>query len=1162
MLVCANCGQENPEGFKFCGACAAPLAAAPSPEERKVVTVLFADITASTELAMRLDPEDLRNILEPFFRAMAEELESFGGTVEKYIGDAVVAVFGVPVAHEDDPIRALRAASAMHRRLARVNAERAAVSGVELSMRIGVNTGEVFAITEPKPGEGMVTGEAVNVAARLQGEAKPGSTLAGPRTYRDTRDAFEFVSLGPLRLKGLDLPLEAWEVLGEREGLDRRLVHHAPLIGRDSELSLLRILFDRAARERMPSLVTVIGAAGVGKTRLAQEFVALLEQESDAVRVVRGRCLPYGNGLTYWPMAEILKGDADIQDSDSADVISRKAEARLLERLGTDAPGEASRLLLSSIGMLGGGDPLSSVEPHVAKELIFRAWRAYLESLAANRPLVAVIEDLHWADPALLDLLENLLARAKGPVLFLSLARPELSDRRPSWGGGSRNVTSIVLSPLTDADSARLVGHLLETTEQLDEIHPVMDRAEGNPFFLEELVRMLIDEGSLVRRNGGWAMARPVPKSLPDTVQGVLASRIDLLPAAEKRALQDAAVVGTRTFWLGALERLETEDAARSVEGLVAKGLIQEADRSSIARDREFFFSHVLIREVAYGSVPRGRRKAAHAEVGGWIEDVTGGRAEEFAEILAHHFEQAGDSPRTARYAMLAGHRKARVFAAEDAASWYGRALDAAGKLDPTVGTPLVAEIHLSRGHAYEQLSLFGQAHEDYKKAVDVAGATADERLEAEALASLAHILRAQDRYEEGRPILDRALDRARAAGAHGLVVRTLYIAGASAYGRGEWEEALSFQREALEAAEAAGELEGEALARHGLAETQWILGSFEHALEQGLRSRDLFRELGNRQMLSHNEYVVASVLTVLGRYADAARSFGLSAEGAHEIGDRWDEGIARALRAQLSVSVGDLGAALRDLEIGIRVVDAVSAPRLQLGARVVCGLHLLGELRAFDRLQVLLAEAMDLADALRTADSLHRGSGWFRPRLLSAQGWFAIRSGDVGGGRQLFREAAELWGPARFESLTCRRLELMAWEDSGGYADDLEAAAEALCDLARAESPPFLAWGQYGLALAAVRRAAWERALEFARSALGVAEGIGELPVVWRAGTAASAALTALGRRREAEERRAAAASIVRGMSETIGDEELGDGFLRRADVTELLASTEAPRS
>ncbi len=932
-VVCPSCGGSNPEGFRFCGHCGTALPSevegARPFEERKIVTALFADLAASTEMASRLDPEDLRAVLRPFFEAMAAEIQRFGGTVEKFIGDAIVAAFGVPVAHEDDPVRAVRAALAMQVRLGALSEELSEAAGADLAMRIGVNTGEVLAHGIGVD-EGIFTGEAVNIAARFQALAAPGTVLVGQRTYRDARHAIEFRSLGEVTVKGVDRHLAIWEVVGEAATSATAAAGaalRAPMVGRDHELALLRSAFEDVARGGGVRLVMVIGPAGIGKSRLSHEFATAVG--SAGARVVRGRCLPYGEGLTYWPMAEILKADAGILDSDPPEVILDKARAGIEPRFGSgDEAMGTTQVLLSSIGAPVGSDPLAGAEPAAAQRLISQAWRRYAESLAAEGPVAVMIEDIHWADPTLLDLIEAFSAEVSGPVLFLCMARPELLERRPGWGAADGRATAIVLSPLADKAGRALIGYLLDGEAPAEVVSPILRRSEGNPFFTGELLRMMTEGGLLARRDGRWVLTREIPSTLPDTVQGVIASRLDLLSAGEKQAIQDAAVVG-RVFWQGALEALGSSDAEAAADGLIAKGLVLEREASAIEGQRELIFNHILTRDVAYDSIPRSRRAEAHEAVGAWVEERTRGRAEEFAEILAFHFDLAGDLPRTARYGMLAGSRKRRVFAAEEAIRWYDRALAAAEAAG--AGDRLIGDIALARGEAHEQLGRFAEAKQDYELALGCAKSDDAVALEARALAALAHVCWLLDRYGEGQRILPEALERARASGASDLEARLLYTAGTIAFGRGAFNEALGYHQDALRTAGASGDAEGEALARHGLTETRYFLGPFEEGLDQGLRADEILRSLGQKPMVHHNEYMVAWLEWFLGRSDVAREKADAAVGGCLEVGNRRDEVMARNARLEIRLSSGDIGGALEDARLAVETATGIGVPRARM---------------------------------------------------------------------------------------------------------------------------------------------------------------------------------------------------------------------------------------
>ena len=662
----------------------------------------------------RLDPEQLKEVMGSFFEAMRDEIEVEGGTVEKFIGDAVMAAFGVPTAHEDDAARALRAALRMRTRLSDLNQTLSETYGLTLQMRVGVNTGDVLATTSPPPGEGMVAGDAVNVAARLEQAAEPGQILVGERTARAARP-FRFRSLEPLAAKGKSEAIDALELLEQAAVPERGLPGlRAPMVGRDHELTLLDSMFRRVASEGHPHLVTIYGEAGVGKSRLTSEFIAVTERDA---LIFRGRSLPYGEGVTYWPMAEILKGHAGVLDTDSPEValekIHKLGRGLLTSEIAPD-PKRATAALAYTVGVEDPSVPFRDVAPRQVRAETHSAWRAFFSALSREKPVVVVVEDIHWADPAMLDLLEDLADRVAGPVLIVCPARPELTARRPDWGGGRRSFSSVALDPLPPDEADRLVELLLAVEDLPEALHRrILERAEGNPFFLEEIIRQLIDAGRLVHEKGRWRAASGIADvEVPDTVQGVLTARIDLLAAEDKRTLQLAAVVG-RIFWPGPVSRLlngDSDDIDASLQRLEHRDLVLERVGSSMAGESEFIFKHVLTRDVAYDSLPRRDRALAHATVAQWIEETAGERRLEFVELLAHHFHQAyllarerGDSEglldlrATAFGTLLAASAHARSKLASRTAAQLGeRALD-------------IAEGHIERARSLEAMGYAAQ---------------------------------------------------------------------------------------------------------------------------------------------------------------------------------------------------------------------------------------------------------------------------------------------------------------------------------------------------------------------------------------------------------------------------------------------------------------------
>jgi class 3 adenylate cyclase/tetratricopeptide (TPR) repeat protein len=649
--TCPACGASVADDARFCSSCGTPLeerAEAGRGEERKLVTILFADVTGSTTLGEQLDPESLRDVMDRYFAAMREEVEAEGGTVEKFIGDAVMVAFGVPVAHEDDASRALRAGLRMLARLPEVNRGLEAAHGIGLQIRIGVHTGEVLATVDAAPGDAMVIGDAVNAAARLQTAAEPGELLASERTLRAAR-GFEAVDRGPLELKGKRERVRAFAVTAESGGPTRGLPGlHAPMVGRAAELDLLRSVYERAVHEGRPHLTTIYGDAGVGKSRLTREFVAWAEGREPVPSILTGRCLPYGDGITYWPLAEILKSHAGILDSDPGELAVeklRKAGRELLTTETSADPQRATAALAYTIGLEDPEVPFADLDPKEVRAEVHAAWRSFFTALALDGPVVAIVEDIHWADPALLDLLEELADRVLGPVLFLAPSRPELTATRPTWGGGRRNTSAVALDPLTAEEANELVSLLLSVDDLPPSVHGrILERVEGNPFYLEEVIRGLIDAGLIVREADRWRATEGVEDvEIPDTVQAVLASRIDLLDPQDKRILQAAAVVG-RVFWPGAvsaLTGLASGELAEPLRRLEDRELVTSRLGSSLASEPELLFKHILTRDVAYESIPRRERPGSHAVVAAWLERSAPDRLAEFAELLAYHYATA-----------------------------------------------------------------------------------------------------------------------------------------------------------------------------------------------------------------------------------------------------------------------------------------------------------------------------------------------------------------------------------------------------------------------------------------------------------------------------------------------------------------------------------------
>ena len=573
--------------------------------ERKLATVLFVDIVDSTGLVTGTDPEVVRRRVNQFFEMVSQCVTQHGGIVEKFAGDAVLAAFGVPQAHEDDALRATRAALAM----------RHAVVDLGLQARIGIEAGEL--VVEDAEST-FATGEAVNHAARLQQAAMPGEILVGPTAYRLAAGSLVVEDAGPLELKGMEVPLRAWRIVEMLDGPGRSLGPRAPLVGRESELELLENTFSRSLRDRRAHLFTIYGEPGVGKSRLAREFLDGVERAS----VLMGRALPYGEGVTYWPLAEMIKAAAGISDDDPLEEAFEKLRECCAEDAVADVLGLAAGLM-------------QALDGERSPQEIAWAAREVMDRIADVQPLILLFEDIHWAEPPLLDLVEHLADFVRAPLLIVCLARPELLETRPGWGGGRVRSTAIELEPLSEEESELLVEKLLAqlagTSGAVPATFPrdALERTEGNPLFVEETIRMLVESGS-----GNGASDR-----VPDTLQALIAARIDHLPPAAKTLLQRGSVVG-RVFWKGALEHLspDVEGIDALLDDLSQREFLLREPRSSISGETAYRFKHLLIREVAYTGMAKLARAQYHARFAEWLADRTG---EELVEIRAYHLDQA-----------------------------------------------------------------------------------------------------------------------------------------------------------------------------------------------------------------------------------------------------------------------------------------------------------------------------------------------------------------------------------------------------------------------------------------------------------------------------------------------------------------------------------------
>jgi class 3 adenylate cyclase/tetratricopeptide (TPR) repeat protein len=644
MVVCSSCGRENPEDNRFCGECASPLAAPgrPSGQERKIVTSLFCDLIGFTAASEAADPEDVDRMLAAYFELARAEIERYGGTVEKFIGDAVVGVFGAPTAHEDDPERAVRTGL----RIVDLAEELRGLGGKPIRLRVGINTGELLVRLERDVNigaAGFLVGDAINTAARIQSIAPEMGVAVGLATYQATAAVFDYEELASAKLKGKSEPVRVFRARAPRArlGSDLTRTHDTSFVGREADLALLNAVFDKCIAESTVQLVTVVGEPGLGKSRIVAEFFARADARPELMTWRQGRCLPYGDGISFWALGEILKAHAGVLESDSPKVVSAKL-AKVLPQ-GPEREWFRQRLL-----------PLLGVEASspANQEELFTCWRRFWEFVADERPTVLVFEDVHWADEALLAFLEHLAAVAEGvPLLVIATTRPELYERRPNYAAGIPNATSISLTPLAPEETTKLVSALLGTSAlPLDVQRPILERAGGNPLYASEFARLLKDQELLVTKDNVIALRDGAEMPLPESLQALIAARLDTLDPEAKSLLADAAVIG-KVFWAGALaatgER-DTKAVRDTLRALSRKQLVRPVRESSVEGEVEYAFSHIFARDVAYQQLPRASRSARHVAAAAWLEAKFAGRVEDLADVLAYHYATASDLARAA----------------------------------------------------------------------------------------------------------------------------------------------------------------------------------------------------------------------------------------------------------------------------------------------------------------------------------------------------------------------------------------------------------------------------------------------------------------------------------------------------------------------------------
>jgi len=1011
--ACAGCGTELEADARFCLHCGqavetvtdepvapeatTPAAAVPreTARERKIATLLFADLVGFTSMNEAHDPELVSSVVSAAFERLAEEVRRYEGTVEKFAGDAMLAVFGVPTTHEDDPERAVRAALEMQTTLSTMAAN---ASGPELRLRIGIATGEVLADRSRASAERdlFVTGDAVNTAARLQAAAEPGTVVVGPSTYAATRDAIDYEELPPVTLKGKSLPVAVWRadsVKAGRGGRRGRLGLQSPLVGRDGELSLLKETVRRTIVDRRPHLVTVIGSAGVGKSRIAWELEKYLDGLPEVFHWRKGRCLAY-SGVSFGPIADVAKADARIADDDPPPVAREKLASRLAE-LESVADDEDVRRALEAVLAIGDRDGRPRDE-------LFEAWRRYLGAVAALAPLVLVMEDIHWADEGVLAFIEFLARWGEGPIVIVCLARHELLEKRSTWGGGLPNAATVELEPLGAEASSALVGGLLDG-DVPDELGVrLVALAEGNPLFVEEIVRMLVDRGVLRFSEGHWSMAGAVDQlEIPGSVQAVLAARLDTLPPDEKRVAQDAAVVG-RIFWdvivahLSGSERHPTHELIRRLR---VKDLVVQRSPSSLADAAEFGFRHVLIRDVAYDSLPKRDRSRLHRDIALWAESELADRVDEFSELIAGHLaaalayeEEFTRIPaelrairETTYAAATRAAERARAMSQFDASDrWLRLALDLAWKIDGPARE--IAELTVKFANVAWQTSDPVEAQQALTRAIDawrpVMGDSADDRLLMAELRDLrGNALFGQGDVERARQELRDAigeLEPGPPSKARALLLNRL---GWTYWRAGPTEEAVPIIELAIAEAQASGADDVLRWAKHELGVTKAMLGHTNEGVALLEKSLELARASGDRELLLRCYINVPATREARGDRLEALEE--MSLEGLQ---------LARRLAASQYITWLASNSADHLFEIG-RVVEAEEHQSEAIAqAEVISFMHLGSQHCGRALVRLLLGDREGAAQDIEAAERIGVPSeaqvAWSHPLSVAMYGW------------------------------------------------------------------------------------------------------------------------------------------------------------------------------
>ncbi len=1151
-MICPYCDFRNDLNHRYCGHCgkklpttaSLSLASGALQGERKQVTVMFADISGFTAMSEQRDAEEVVTLVNACLARLSDCVYRYEGTIDKYIGDAVMAVFGAPRVHEDDPERAIRTALAMREVLEEFNAAPPLPIAEPLGIHIGISTGYVIAglIGTERRQDYTVMGDAVNLASRLEDASDRGQIFVSEDTYRLTSRLFVFKELGLVTVKGKSEPVRVYQVVGARgqPGSMRGLTGlRAPLVGRTPEAQRLWLVASNLQAGR-GGVVLVEGEAGIGKSRLVAEVRQKLESDTPGFRWLEGRGLSYGRSLSYHLLASVLRDFLGLSDEDD--------ESRLwlkLRAIGPDLFGSRADEVLPYLAMLLGArlpdamaEKIPQADPQLLQQRVFAAFGEWVEAVSAEKPLVLAFDDLHWADPSSVSLIEYLMALTlRNPLLVLCVSRPD--REAPFWEVRERvmadygkDLVHIPLQPLSSDESRTLVDELLQMQQVPPEIERViLSRAEGNPLFVEEVLRTLIEEGTLTRDDGNWQVTRAVDLTeIPDTLQGVLTARIDRLDETMKRVVQIASVVG-RVFQRYVLDRVVDDPA-------ILEDCLKQLQMAQIIRERspepeaEYIFKHILTQEAAYQSLLTHQRKAYHHRVADALARLFWERGEEYAGLVAAHYERAETWPRALRYLQRAGDAARTSFAIKEAIDYYSRALQVADRLGEAANLAERLSLYERRGQLLVRLADVEGALGDYERMLGLARVTGDKKAELRVLNEIGALQAGRHDYVRAAEYFHQALALARDIGDQVGIADSLNRLGNFHFNTGKPEEAQACHREALDLARALDNTTLLAASLDGLGQIDLLLGRVRASLDKYGQVADLHRRVGNQVGLMEALNALAAAHTWLGEYERVAQVCEEALAFVNRVGNL---PVVPSLHCYLAISYlnrAELGEAERHLQSGLTIAQTLDHIPMQVFCLSWRAYYYL-VLGCFDEAQESVEEAVRLSQTL--------GSPLWEMRTRISLGIVQLYRSQLSEAVQIledvYRVACDLdFAPDQAVAL----YELGRAHTEIGDFVAAERALEGLLSVAdRGELREYQIRGRWLQGQLAVARGNLEDALEALEDAHARAEAIGARLVLWRIDSALGDVHLAANRSTEADTAYRRAWAILQAMADTLPDDE-----------------------